>query len=61
MNEVPKVSIGDFETNYGKAMPLYSNVRTVSQTVSSGNGPYNEACPPRALLMVFSIHNWNSQ
>jgi len=45
------------KTNNGKAVWLYSDVGTVSQTVRSGNGLDIEkmSCPPRALLTVFSI------
>jgi len=39
MNDVLSVPIGDFENEYGKAVRLYFDVKTVSQTVRSGNGP----------------------
>ncbi len=58
MNDVPSVPIGDFENEQREAMRLYSNVGTVSQTVRSGNGPYNAPCPPRALHTVF-LHYTN--
>ena len=59
---IPKTMINDIRVsqlviakmNNGKARQLHWNVGTVSQTVRSGNGPYIEPCPPRALLTVFS-------